>query len=770
MTLSAGALRLSLDARGTLTELRDTTRTDRLLAVDTVSSLLTVVSDGRRHAPTSLAARPTPDGRELTLRFADVGTRLTVRARARGTHLTLDVTSATPASRIDAIVWGPYATTIAQTVGEVIGVVRDDLGALGMQVLNAKTLGGALPNREGSTWARGIAATARPWGSTLQAYSINRSKARTVDAWGGNHRDMPVAPIPGETVVGSAIALFVAPVPAVLDVLERIELVEGLPHPTVDGVWWKRSPLYGRSYLISSFGERDVDEMLAHTRRAGLMSLYHEGPFKSWGHFILDSAQFPNGRAGLKAAVDKAHAIGVRLGVHTLTNFINTNDPYVTPIPDPRLSVTGASTLVAAVDAAQRTLEVRAPTFFADTANNALHTVRIGTELIQYRTVTATAPYLLLDCQRGAFGTRAAAHVAGDTVGKLFDHPYNVFFPNFAMQREVARNLADFLNETGVDHIDFDGHEGALASGQGDYALEAFTNDVRSQVRHDMIFGTSISKTFYWHTGSYYNWGEPWNGGFTESMQQYRIDNQALFDRNYMPHMLGWYLLTERTTLAEMEWMLARAAGYGAGFAMVARPKALRANPLTPQLLDAIREWEAARHAGAFTAAQRERLKDSHNEFHLASTGANAWTLTPVVESPLFTHARVERQPGEPTHSTFTFEQPWSAQSMQFRMMANGGAGSASRIVLRVDGYLSIELPTELQSGERLASDGTGAVQVYDASGKPKARVALASALPTLAPGRHVITLDARFDGNSPPTLTLQLRGHGDAEALRARR
>ena len=59
----------------------------------------------------------------------------------------------------------------------------------------------------------------------------------------------------------------------------------------------------------------------------------------------------------------------------------------------------------------------------------------------------------------------------------------------------------------------------------------------------------------------YYNWGEPWNGGFTESMQQYRVDNQALFDRNYMPHMLGWYLLTERTKLAEMEWMLARAAG-----------------------------------------------------------------------------------------------------------------------------------------------------------------------------------------------------------------
>ena len=86
-------------------------------------------------------------------------------------------------------------------------------------------------------------------------------------------------------------------------------------------------------------------------------------------------------------------------------------------------------------------------------------------------------------------------------------------------------------------------------------------------------------------------------------MQQYRIDNQALFDRNYMPHMLGWYLLTDSTTMAEMEWMLARAASYDAGFAMVARPGALRANPRTPQLLDAIRAWETARTRGAFSTA-----------------------------------------------------------------------------------------------------------------------------------------------------------------------
>jgi hypothetical protein len=769
-TLGGAALHLALDARGHLSSLRHATGSRNLLAADTTAALLTVVTGNQHVAPTALSARRTADGTELTLRYTPIGTRIVMRARERATHLSLQIISATPSDRIDAVIWGPYPTTIGRTVGEVIGVVRDDSMALGLQVLNAKTLGGARPNSEGSTWARGLAATARPWGSTLQAYSINRAKPRTVDTWGGVHRDMPVPPIAGESVVGSAIALFTAAEPDVLDVLERIELAEGLPHPTIDGFWFKKSPHFERSYLISSFGEGEVDEMLAYTKQSGLMSLYHEGPFKSWGHFIVDSAQFPSGRGGIKAAVDKARALGLHFGVHTLTNFINTNDPYVTPVPDVRLSLTGASTLVRGIDARQRTIEVRARTFFADTANNSLRTVRIGSELIQYRAVSPEPPYQLLDCHRGAFGTSASAHEAGDSVGKLFDHPYNVFFPNFAMQREVARNLADFLNETGVDHLDFDGFEGGLASGQGDYALEVFANDVRTQVRHELIYGTSISKTFYWHTGSYYNWGEPWNGGFTESMQQYRIDNQALFDRNYMPHMLGWYLLTERTTLAEMEWMLARAAGYGAGFAMVARPKDLRGNPRTPALLDAIREWERARMARAFSPAQRERLKDAHNEFHLTTTGPDAWELSQLLESPVFTHRRVERQPGEPTHSAFAFDQPWASQPLQFRISARGGDGTASRIVLRVDGYVAVELPVELQSGERLATDGTNAIQVYDPSGKPKHRFALTTALPLLAKGTHTLNVDAKFDSGASPELRLQLRGVGEPELVGGKR
>ena len=768
--LAAGALQFGLNAKGVVTALRNTsTATDYLYAASP-APLLTLVSSGRRDAPAALTVSKSRAGTRLTLDYTDVAVRIVIRVRELPTHLAFEIVSATPEQRVDAVIWGPYPTTIGKTVGEVIGVVRDGTVAVGLQVLNLKTLGGDLPNSEGSTWARGIAATAYPWGSSLQAYAINRNRERRVDAWGGNQKNMLVAPIPGETVVGSAIALFSCPEAETLDRLEQIELAEHLPHPTIDGVWFRKSPIYGRSYMISSFGEGEVDEMIGYAKRAGLYSLYHEGPFKSWGHFVLSESQWPTGRAGMKRAVYKAHAAGLHFGVHTLTNFINTNDPYVTPVPDERLSVVGQSTLVRAVDAVGTDVEVAAPDAFrAGGDTNTLHTVRIGRELMQYDSVSAAAPWRLRGVTRGAFGTTASAHAAGSVAGKLFDHPYKVFFPDFAMQREVAKNLADFLNETGADHIDFDGHEGALASGQGDYALAVFADDVLRGVTHDLINGTSISKTFYWHIGSYYNWGEPWYGGFRESMQQYRIDNQALFDRNYMPHMLGWYLLTDSTTVTEMEWMLARAASYNAGFAMVARPGALRANPRTPQLLDAIREWEAARTSGAFSEAQQLRLRNAAREFHLDTVGRGAWRLTEYGVTAPLVRERIERQPGEPTATSFAVTQDWDAQRLQFRITVPGKAGSARIVRLQVDRLPEIVLPITLAAGESVVCDGAESCTVLTAAGTVKVTVRPSVALPVTQPGVHTIMLDTERGGDDAPKVVLQLRGVRAVDEVRAR-
>lgn len=767
VSFTAGELKLGLDKQGLVTEILSSVTGKNYLSTDTVAPLLTVVSAGKRYQPNQMIV---DKGRgKLTLMYKLAGVTVELLVTSKQTHLVLEVVKAQPANKVEAVIWGPYPNTISKIIGEIIGVVRDADVALGIQVLNIKTLGGDYPNSEGSTWSRGIAAVSKNWGSSIQAYSMNRELNRTVDAWGGQQLNMPVKPLKGESVVGSKIAMFSCREPETLDRLERIELDEKLPHPTVKGVWIKKSPIYGRSYLISSFTENDIDEMIGYVKRAGLISLYHEGPFKSWGHYILDSLQFPNGRAGLKNCVDKAHAAGLFLGMHTLTNFINTNDPYVSPLPDSRLSVTGSSALVKAVDANQKEIEVVLPAYFDNENGNSLHTVKIGIELIRYKSVTSSAPYKLLDCQRGAFGTTPASHRAGEQVGKLFDHPYNVFFPDLEMQREIAKNIADLMNETGVDHLDLDGHEGALASGQGDWAIELMAKDVYDQVKHEFLIGTSLSKTFYWHIGSYYNWGEPWYGGFKESMQQYRIDNQGLFDRNYMPHMLGWYLLAENTTMPEMEWMLSRAAGYDAGFAMVARPEALRKNTLSGSLLDAIREWEAARHAKAFSALQREALKNPKNEFHLEKIADGKWNLHTYAISPVFLREKFERQPGEPTYTTWNYQQTWREQPLQFRMNIVGtDGGSVKNIKIQIDRYKEMLLPFELKSGESLVSDGTEIIRLYDKNGKPKRTFKLDGVPPVLGQGAHNIIIDSQFDGDA--VIEVQFKGLNTVEQVAAKK
>ena len=553
-----------------------------------------------------------------------------VRVVEKPEYLLMEIVSVTPRNKVELITWGPLRLTIGKTVAEILGISSNDSVAVALMPLNVKTLGGFPLNDEGSDPSRSSSARKTAYGSVIQAWCMDRSRARRVTGWWGQFPGMSVEPVKGETVTGSKIALFACKTSNILNRIEAIELAEGLPHPMIEGCWSKRSIRSGRSYLICDYSEETIDELLEYTRRANLQTLYHMNAWESWGHYELSREFFPHGLPGLRTCMEKAKNKGILLGAHTLTNFINTSDAYVTPVPDHRLAVTGTSRLKASINERDTTITVESPEYFTNEKADWLHAVRIEDELIVYGSSTSALPYQLKGCKRGAFGTRQSAHKTGEEVNKLLDHPYKVFFPNLELQQEIAVNLAKRFNETGFAQMDFDGFEGCLASGQGDYAQELFAETFYRNLDHWVLNGTSMSKPFYWHINTYCNWGEPWNGGFTESMQQYRIDNQGLFDRNLMPHMLGWYLLTDSTTLPDIEWMLAKAAGYNAGFGMATSLKALRNNPGTPELLDAIRDWEICRRDGAFPKELLNELKDPSKEFHLEKVTAVVWDLYPM--------------------------------------------------------------------------------------------------------------------------------------------
>lgn len=763
----AGDLRVSFGKQGNFTELVYTKTGINYLYSDTLAPLITLIYCQKRHLPDAM--RYNSSKKIIALSFSEIQAKVEVKVTIRKTHITFEIVGAEPAAKIDGLVWGPVPTTITGTIGEIIGVVRDEKVGLGIQVLNPKTLGGDY-NKEGMTWSRGEAAVKKNWGSVLQAYSISRDKLRFVDTWGGEYKNTPVAPIKGETVVGSKISMFICEEPATLDRIEQIEIAEQLPHETINGVWVKKAIQRGRSYLIAGFNESEIDEMIAYTKRAGLISLYHEGPFLNWGHYDLNPEYFPGGKEGIKKCARKAKDAGLYFGVHTLTNFINTNDPYVTPVPDDRLALTGYGLLTGNLDEKATEIPVSTNEYFQKQENNWLHTVKIGKELIRYKSVTETPPYKLLDCQRGAFKSKVSSHSANDTVGKLYDHAYEVFFPNFELQREIATNLASFFNETGISHLDFDGHEGSLASGQGDYAINLFARDFYDHLDHEVLNGTSLSKTYYWHINTFCNWGEPWYGGFKESMQEYRISNQELFDRNYIPHMLGWYLLTENTTMSEMEWMLARAAGYDAGFAMVAHPKSVKNNPIGLQLLDAIREWETARLALAFSTEQKERLKNPKNEFHLEHNSEGEWYLFQYQAFGPFVHEKIIRQPGEPTNARWNFELKSYDQPLQFKIDIAGKSGSISKLKIQLDNYSEIEIDQEMLPGETLICDGSRVLKLYDVKGKQKSTIELNSKIPVLSVGNHMLTFNAVFKGTETPRAEFTVKAMRNPEKIFAQK
>ena len=746
----------TVDDRGSFAAITRRIDGRNYLATNEPAPLLSVKVAGALHVPDTAAWDAS--AKRLTLRFPKAGLVASVRVEAWASHVTLELVAVEPAERATLALWGPYPTAIRQTVGEVVGVVRDGEFALGLQALNIKTLGGFPENDEGSA-DRPYAARQTEWGSLLQAYSMDRSKPRSIAVWSKRAPNMPVPPVPGETVVGSKIALFGCAESKALETIGQIEVAEGLPHPLIDGVWAKVSPERGRSYLIADFSEADIDEMLGYVKRANLMSLYHGNPFKSWGHYEPSPKFFPSGVAGVKMCATKARAQGIRLGAHTLSNFINTHDPYITPVPDPRLARTGTSTLTDGVDERTTTIPMASPEYFTNRLGNELKTVVIDQELVRYRAVSTEAPWKLLDCQRGAYGTKAAAHSRGAEAGKLMDHAYKVFFPNLEMQREIARNLARRFNETGLSHMDFDGHEGCLAPGEGTFGNELFAKEFYDHLDHTVINGTSPPLShFYWHINSYCNWGEPWYGGFRDSMQEYRINNQAFCERNFVPKMLGWYLLTPTTCLSDMEWMLARAAGFDAGFALATSPNALRKNPETGKILDALREWEKARRSGVFTPAQRELLRNPKREFHLDRVEDGGWDLFPFHDSPEFSHEQLTRQPGEPASAQWEVLNPDLSQELQFKLRVLGTNGAIVNPAFEIDHAATLKISVEVKTGQTLLIERDAIARVYDAKGSQVKSVALTTKLPVLSAGRNPVAFDCEFQGEAPPKITVTFK------------
>jgi hypothetical protein len=743
-TFSTSSFRLSLDENGAVVELTDI-QNDVNYAANKPAFLLGVKTKGSLLDPVGFKAL----GEQVSYIFPGE-LRVDLKVENKGDYLRLEVLGVSDEQEVDAILWGPIRTTIGETVGEFVGVVRNKDYAIGIQALNVKTTGGVLVNDEGKVPPRGSAALIKEYGSSLQAFCIDRTRPQTIEAWNG-FGNTAVVPNPDFSIPGSAIALFGVDEKAALNLIAQIEQAEGLPHMLIEGEWVKSSPLAGRPYIISNFGEATVDMMLDFTEKVEFYSLYQSHPFSTWGHFELIPSLFPNGREGMKACVEKARERNIRMGVHTLTNFITTNDPFVSPKPHPGLATFAGTVITQDLEASDTEISIEDSTYYHK--KTTLQTVRIGNELIRFSGLSEEAPFILLNCKRGAFGTSPAPHTKGESIARLIDHPYKTFYPNMDLQNEMIDNLVDFFNETGVSHLDFDGHEGAYSTGYGDASKDYFALRFIEGVDHMVVNGTSQSSHFYWHLNTYMNWGEPWYGGMRESQNEIRFNNQATLERNYQPNMLGWFWYQAGTTLEEMEWMLARAAGWNAGYALVVNPGAIGKNPYTAEVIEAIRTWEEAKHRKIFNESQIQLLKAGENDFSLHKISENEFHLQHY-RKEAFEHENLVLQPGQPHYSEWEFQISSEEQQLNFQLKASGEEGEIEDICLELDGSQSIEIPVSLKAGHSCIFDGKGNLLLYDDRGSLKKKFEVEWKQLLLDKGKHTLSVSCSFSTDS--NLVLQ--------------
>ena len=777
------SFQMTIDGRGTIRTLTDRTSGTDYLHKDADASLLSLRIENKILPPKSARF---PDDSTIVLEYA-ADMKAVVRVRCKSTHLTFELMSVTNPEMVELILWGPFPTLIKKTIGETVGVVQGEKFALGIQSLNPRTLGGypwqendCMPqidifeqddptdiSEEGKRQVLYRVEAAKPadFGSTLQAYCRNRNKQRIIENW--DHEKYTAPAFEDGGVIGSKIALFGCPVEEILNTIGEIEIAEGLPHPMIDGQWGKTAPSASAAYLILDFSEQDIDRALNMTERAGLRYLYHSDAFETWGHFRLKKRCFPDGVESMERCVAKAKDRGIFVGAHTLSNFITPNDPYVTPVPDSRLARVGSSIITEDISPKQTTIPIEAPDFFNQFKNNHLKTVVIGDELIHYDGVSESAPWKLVDCQRGVFGTTASPHQKGDVIGKLADHAYKVFLTDPELSIEVSKNIAELFNKTGLRQISFDGLEGNRSTGMGNYGEILFTktwyDHLNDEIRHHYIADASRTSHYFWHIYTRMNWGEPWYAGFRESQTEYRLKNQAYFRRNLMPGMLGWFKMTPETSVEDIEWMLARSAAFDAGYAFVTNYRTLEENGKTDEILNLLGRWEKARLSGAFSLEQKQLMEDVNNEFHLETLDDTAWNLYRVY-SYKFRHEKKVRQPGESLSSIFAFTNPAEKQPVQFILTA--AEGNLDDIKMEIDNHKKVTFPLRLNMGETIKYIGGNNAIVYNKNWRRIKTIPINESACIVSAGEHSLRFDCKFEGAEKPQAKLEVRIIGPAQKV----
>jgi len=754
-TLSTASFAIGIDAHGVVRSIMDSGNKKEVLPQGRVCPLLSMTVEGKAIAPTAAQW----SGKTLELSYDPAGIKAKVAVVVSPTHVTFELLAVTPKEKVEMVTWGPFASTNNKNDGVFAGLLWDEQFALGVQGLNPKTV-----------------VTVKD--KAVEAHCRDYESPRPASAYGYNF----MACYPGTGVIGSKIALFGCPSDKALALIEAIELAEKLPHVMLKDKWVKSLP--GNPYLGFEFGESTIDQFIKVAVDSGISYIYHPSPWETWGHFEPKKSQFPTGRAGFKACVDKAHKAGLRVGAHTLGTFITADDAYVTPKPDPRLASSGNSKLTKEMTDKDTGLEVADGAAFS--APGQKKCLRLGEELIMFDKVTGDKPARLEGCARGAFGTKAQTHPAGAEVARLImtDFFGPIFLGNRELNREIARCGAKNCLEFGLDKYEFDGVEGTLSCGL-EYSMSEFAQDwydALGDKKGKVMLGGSGIDNYTNHIMDCVNWGEPWGATFRQGMLDYRFMRLEQYRCSMLPHMLGQYAAQmyaiagtgrpelNRCRVEDVEWLMALRAGNDAGFSLTFTPdweaylRGKQGSPIEALMLPniteltaAMRVWENAYQAKAFTPEVKKLIGERHGNFHLVANGTATWTLYPI---------NVAAGTLEAAKRTIKADNPYDNAPLNF-VIFNLGSTPVSKLVLKLPDNVSVPLTdVELKGEEIIRYTGGNDATIYGRNWDKPRTVKIDPKPLTLKKGPAEVTVE--WAGDDKVKLDAELRLIGPAMKLQA--
>lgn len=486
---------------------------------------------------------------------------------------------------------------------------------------------------------------------------------------------------------GAKAAVIACPQPALRGVMkEVVSAADELPHSNIGGPWALDGEINRGSYLFD-FGactEKTVDDWIRCVKTLGLNQIdFHTGTSLRFGDCLPNPTLFPNGRASVKAVIDKLHAAGISAGLHTYAFFIAKNAKYVTPTPDPRLGKDATYTLAEALSTDTTTLPVLEDTKDVSTitgffVHNSI-TLQIDDELITYGGASKEPPYAFTGCVRGALGTTAAPHEKGAKAYHLKEC-FGLFCPDAdsTLLTEVAENAASTFNECGFDMMYLDALDGEGILAGNDLAWHygsKFVFDIATRLNKPALFEMSTFHHHLWYVRARMGaWDHP-----TRSHKRF-IDEHVAANQGgagmFLPMNLGWWsvqswsdgpaaLQKEPTYPDDIEYLMTKCLASDSGISLMGvNPDSIDKTPAYQRLAPIFRQYEDLRHAKYFPETIKEKLRAPGEDFTLEQAPDGAWRFRPAQ----YDKHKVQGIDGWSNH--WTVKNRFAAQPAQFRIEA----------------------------------------------------------------------------------------------------